>query len=131
MRFVELFAKKVKAEELEVEKEENTLMLIDLFGCEKMLYSNFEETFYKTKLNILYTKNNNFLLKCKYCDKVFTNWRYNQSKILKCPASRNNSKFHQIDERFNPAKFITFIKRAYRVTWREIYWKVWSFINVF
>ena len=96
-----------------------------------MLFTQFEETFYKGKLYNLYARNNHFLLKCKDCHKVFTNWKFKQTKILKCPVSNNKDDLHEKDKEFNPKNFLVFVKKYYKMTWREIYWKVWSFINVF
>jgi len=28
-------------------------------------------------------------------------------------------------------KFVTHVRETYRISWREIYWKVWSFLYVF
>ena len=28
-------------------------------------------------------------------------------------------------------KFVTFVRETYRISWREIYWKVWSYLYVF
>lgn len=28
-------------------------------------------------------------------------------------------------------KFITYVRETYRISWKEIYWKVWSHLNYF
>ena len=70
-------SKKTKAEEMEMLKEDNVDVVIDLFGCESQLFYNFEDKFYEAKLYNIYTKNNNFLIKCKHCHKIYTNWKFN------------------------------------------------------
>ena len=36
-----------------------------------------------------------------------------------------------VDRAWDLKKFVTFVRETYRISWREIYWKVWSYLQVF
>ena len=38
---------------------------------------------------------------------------------------------HVVDKSWDLKKFVTFVRETYRISWREIYWKVWSYLYVF
>ncbi len=38
---------------------------------------------------------------------------------------------HTIDKDWDLKKFITFVRETYRISWKEIYWKVWAYLHVF
>jgi hypothetical protein len=38
---------------------------------------------------------------------------------------------HLIDKDWDLKKFITYVRETYRISWKEIYWKVWSFLYIF
>jgi len=38
---------------------------------------------------------------------------------------------HVIDKEWDLKKFITFVRETYRISWKEIYWKVWSYLYIF
>jgi hypothetical protein len=38
---------------------------------------------------------------------------------------------HTIDKDWDLKKFITYIRETYRISWKEIYWKVWSYLYLF
>ena len=38
---------------------------------------------------------------------------------------------HVIDTSWDLKKFITFIRETYRISWKEIFWKVWSYLYLF
>jgi len=59
--FILEFSKKIKSEEMEAQKEDNVDIIIDLYGCEGMFFTLFEDKFYEAKLYNIYTKNNHFL----------------------------------------------------------------------
>ena len=130
-KFIGIFAKRVKAELFEAFKEDNIDMVIDFYGNDKKLFIEFEDRYYETKLQTISIKNNNFLLKCKNCHKLYTDWKYRQTRILKCPKPYNNLEQHESDYTFQPLKFIQFVRRKYKMSWREIYWKFWSFLYIF
>jgi len=75
-KFILEVAKKTKAEEMEALKENNVDIIIDLYGCEGLLLNNFEDKFYEAKLYNIYNMNNHFLLKCKCCHLIYTNWKF-------------------------------------------------------
>ena len=61
-----------------------------------------------------------------------------QRNVLHCTAGKayidNNGKIrqkHVIDRQWDLKKFVTFVRETYRISWREIYWKVWSYLYVF
>ena len=35
---------------------------------------------------------------------------------------------HVIDRNWDLKKFVTFVRETYRISWKEIYWKVWSYL---
>lgn len=37
---------------------------------------------------------------------------------------------HVIDRNWDLKKFVTFVRETYRISWKEIYWKVWSYLNL-
>ena len=67
----------IKRTEYEAQKEENFLIVIDLYGDEKKLIHQFENRYYCQLLYNTYTQNNHFLHKCCNCHKIFSNWRFN------------------------------------------------------
>ena len=86
------------------------------------------------KLEILLEKDKNYLHRCAYCYKLFTK---DQRKILSC--SKGNMTIdcygkirakHVIDRNWDLKKFITYVRETYRISWKEIYWKVWSYLYV-
>lgn len=36
-----------------------------------------------------------------------------------------------VDRTWDLKKFVTFVRETYRISWREIYWKVWSYLFIF
>lgn len=37
---------------------------------------------------------------------------------------------HVIDRNWDLKKFVTFVRETYRISWKEIYWKVWSHLHL-
>ena len=37
---------------------------------------------------------------------------------------------HVIDKNWDLKKFVTFVRETYRISWKEIYWKVWSYLHL-
>lgn len=37
---------------------------------------------------------------------------------------------HVIDRNWDLKKFVTFVRETFRISWKEIYWKVWSYLNL-
>lgn len=86
------------------------------------------------KLELLLEKDKNYLLKCAYCNELFTK---DQRKYLKCYKGRQIIDAHgQMlanhvqDKEWDLKKFVTFIRETYRISWKEIYWKVWAHLNM-
>jgi hypothetical protein len=84
------------------------------------------------KLELLLEKDKNHLHKCAYCNKLFTK---KQRKVLACRKGTNfvdqNGQMrakHIMDRNWDLKKFVTFVRETYRISWREIYWKVWSYL---
>ena len=92
--FIKEAGQKIKVDEFESQKEDNIDMAIDLYGSDKMLFSQFESRFYEVKLHNMYIRNNHFLLKCKLCHKLFANGKFSQSKILRCAKSTSQFGLH-------------------------------------
>jgi hypothetical protein len=87
------------------------------------------------KLELLLEKERNYLYKCAYCNKLFT---MSQRKVLHCTKAKSyidsNGQIrakHVVDKSWDLKKFVTFVRETYRISWREIYWKVWSYLYVF
>ena len=75
---------------------------------------------------------NKKLQQCKLCGELFT--LTSQPKVL-CSQNPNFqidalgrfSSVHVPNPDFNVLKFINFVKEKYRISWKEMYWKVASF----
>jgi hypothetical protein len=87
------------------------------------------------KLELLLEKESNYLYKCAHCNKLFT---MSQRKVLHCSQAKSyidsNGQVrakHVVDKSWDLKKFVTFVRETYRISWREIYWKVWSYLYVF
>lgn len=87
------------------------------------------------KLEVLLEKDKNYLHRCGYCLGLFTR---GQRKLLACPKGRafidaqgRMKAEHAIDKEWDLKKFITFVRETYRISWKEIYWKVWAYLHVF
>ena len=87
------------------------------------------------KLELLLEKESNYLYKCAHCNRLFT---MSQRKVLHCPKAKSyidsNGQIrakHVVDKSWDLKKFVTFVRETYRISWREIYWKVWSYLYVF
>lgn len=37
---------------------------------------------------------------------------------------------HVVDKNWDLKKFVTFVRETYRISWKEIYWKVWSYLQL-
>lgn len=35
-----------------------------------------------------------------------------------------------VDKNWDLKKFVTFVRETYRISWKEIYWKVWSYLHL-
>lgn len=86
------------------------------------------------KLEILLEKDKNYLHKCAYCQRLFTK---TQRSLLTCPSGKLYTDFHGrqkakhvIDREWDLKKFITFVRETYRISWKEIYWKVWAYLKL-
>jgi hypothetical protein len=113
-------SKKTKIHKLDMLKERKDKLVSRLF---------------MKKLELLLEKDENYLYKCAYCMKLFTK---SQRKYLSCPKGKaivdeygQLIANHVIDKEWDLKKFITYVRETYRISWKEIYWKVWSYLNVF
>lgn len=86
------------------------------------------------KLELMIEKEKNILYKCAYCNKLFTK---KQRKVLTClsglqsiDANGQMRAKHVIDRNWDFKKFVTYVRETYRISWKEIYWKVWSYLNL-
>ena len=122
-------------EDHEETKAGNVNLVIELFG--KPIFSLYEEQLYEKTLAVIYKHNQNFLLKCKHCDKLFTRQKVKQNKFLTCLKTNisHDNKFsrgrHDIDLHWNVKSFILYAHKHVGLSWREIYWKVWSYMYIF
>ena len=85
---------------------------------------------YMNKLHTLLEDDTKTLHKCNYCHNLFT-----QSQMDKfgCPKAKIFIDFHgkviadhMFDRSFDIKKFISFCKNTMKLTWKQIYWKVYS-----
>jgi hypothetical protein len=113
-------ARKVSLDRLNVLKERKDKLVSRLF---------------MKKLELLLEKERNYLYKCAFCNKLFT---MSQRKVLHCSKAKSYIDYngqvrakHIIDRSWDLKKFVTFVRETYRISWREIYWKVWSYLQVF
>jgi hypothetical protein len=112
-------AKKVSLDRLDILKERKDKIVSRLF---------------MKKLELLLEKEKNYLHKCAYCNKLFTK---KQRKVLACKKGTafidSNGQMrakHVIDRNWDLKKFVTFVRETYRISWKEIYWKVWSYLTL-
>ena len=112
-------AKRIKLDQLDNLKERKDKLVSRLF---------------MKKLEILLEKEKNYLYKCAYCQKLFTK---EQRKVLSCQKGNTVISYngqirakHVIDREWDLKKFITYIRETYRISWKEIYWKVWSYLYI-
>ena len=113
-------AKKVSVDRLNVLKERKDKLVSRLF---------------MKKLELLLEKERNYLYKCAYCNRLFT---MSQRKVLHCSKAKSYIDYngqirakHVVDRAWDLKKFVTFVRETYRISWREIYWKVWSYHYMF
>lgn len=113
-------ARKVSLDRLNVLKERKDKLVSRLF---------------MKKLELLLEKERNYLYKCAYCNKLFT---MSQRKVLHCSKAKSYIDYngqirakHVVDRAWDLKKFVTFVRETYRISWREIYWKVWSYLYIF
>mmetsp|Transcript_61775 Transcript_61775/g.85101 ORF Transcript_61775/g.85101 Transcript_61775/m.85101 type:complete len:188 (-) Transcript_61775:1906-2469(-) len=113
-------AKKVSLDRLDLLKERKDKIVSRLF---------------MKKLELLLEKEKNYLNKCAFCSKLFTK---KQRKVLSCRKGKNfidcNGQMrakHVIDRNWDLKKFVTYVRETYRISWKEIYWKVWSYLYMF
>ena len=100
----------IDSEEYEATKEENCVIVSDLYGDTKTPLHKFESRLFQAKVLYAYTMNNHLLLKCVFCNKIFTNMRINQREILTCHKSKDEyENLHVIDDHFNLWEFLNFV----------------------
>lgn len=112
---LEKLAKFVDIEILDVMRERKDKFISKLFDkkLEDMLKSSerqlkrciFCDTLYTLNTKLICTKNPDYFI--------------DAHGELRC--------FHVADSEFDNIKFIRFVKERYRVSWRELYWKIWAF----
>jgi hypothetical protein len=89
---------------------------------------------YMKKLEILLEKERTYLHKCAFCNHLFI---LEHRAVLHCSKAKSvidhNGELrslHVIDRTWELKKFVTFIRETYRISWREIYWKIWGYLHV-
>ena len=107
---------------------------LDRLDCLKERKDKIVSRLFMKKLELLLEKEKNYLHKCAYCSKLFTK---KQRKVLACKqglqsidANGQMRAKHVIDRNWDLKKFVTFVRETYRISWKEIYWKVWSYLNL-
>lgn len=82
------------------------------------------------KLYLFLENENNNLYKWSYCDKLFTQ---KQQEKLVWPKAKIFIDFHGLvianhvfDRSFEIKKFISYLKNTIKMSWKQIYWKVYS-----
>jgi hypothetical protein len=107
---------------------------LDRLDCLKERKDKIVSRLFMKKLELLLEKDKNQLHKCAYCSKLFTK---KQRKVLTCrdglqsiDANGQMRAKHVIDRNWDLKKFVTFVRETYRISWKEIYWKVWSYLNL-
>lgn len=108
---------------------------LDRLDCLKERKDKLVSRLFMKKLELLLEKEKNYLHKCAYCQKLFTK---GQRKVLSCSKGRamvdHSGQIrakHVIDRSWDLKKFVTFVRETYRISWKEIYWKVWSYLYIF
>lgn len=108
---------------------------LDKLDCLKERKDKLVSRLFMKKLELLLEKEKNYLYKCAYCMRLFTK---DQRKIMSCNKGKAIIDYHGelrakhvIDREWDLKKFITFVRETYRISWKEIYWKVWSYLHCF
>lgn len=77
----------------------------------------------------------NLLYRCVNCSQILAS-KYFQ--LLDCPRAKPridvNGQLratHLLEKTWETKKFINFVRETYRISWREIFWKVWGYVNGF
>ena len=83
------------------------------------------------KLEQLLEADTNLLKRCNYCNELFTQA---QIESLKCPKAKIFIDFHGNiiskhvgDNNWSLNKFINYLHSNCKMSWRDIYWKIWSY----
>ena len=112
-------AKKVSIDRLDVIKERKDKIVSRLF---------------MKKLELMLEKEQNYLHKCAYCNKLFTK---KQRKVLTCRSGQQaidaNGQMrakHVIDRNWDLKKLVTFVRDTFGISCKEIFWKVCSYLNL-
>jgi len=89
---------------------------------------------YMKKLEILFEDENNILHRCVYCNQLFTSA---QKEWMLCSKAKLFIDFHGsviaehvADRGWDINKFIHYLRQQ-ALSWKEIYWKMWSRLTVF
>jgi len=105
---------------------------LDILDTLKERKDKFVSRLFMKKLELLLEKEHNYLFKCAFCGELFTK---KQCKVLNClkgtqtiACNGQSQAKHVIDRTWDLKKFVTFVRETYRISWKEIYWKVWSYL---
>ena len=78
----------------------------------------------------------NLLHRCVLCNRLFTEPSQKEllclrNKRIYVDAHGRLEAIHVRDTEFECKKFINFVKEKFRISWREMYWKVWAYQHLF
>lgn len=103
---------------------------IEILDVMRERKDKFISKLFDKKLELLLTDEDDQLQRCIFCDSL-----YSSNTNLIC--TKNPDYFidlhgrlmcsHIADCDFDVSKFVRYVKERYRVSWRELYWKIWAF----
>jgi uncharacterized CHY-type Zn-finger protein len=84
---------------------------------------------------MLEDKPKNLMFRCVKCNKLLAARNF---RNLDCPYAKPRidgrgrlRANHLLERDWEIKKFINFVRETYRISWREIFWKVWSYLVSF
>ena len=89
--------------------------------------NKFVNMIFKEKLLMQVEAKKIYLHKCIHCDKLIP---LKHHKELKCPKNEDGKMRHQADRSFNFKDFLIYFRYTYQVSWRHLFWKVWSYMHL-
>ena len=123
--------------ETRIENPEKVEYFANHFSLDVLINKNHSnklvKELFRVKLLMNVDSKKLYLHKCIYCNKLFNMRHVN---LLPCdrprrPDDDDETLTHEPDLRWDFKHFLIYCKKIYQLSWRELYWKVWSYSVVF
>lgn len=130
--FEEIWKLKINMNFLKPQTLERLSLFVDIEVLDVMRErkDKFISKLFDKKLEALLKDQNRVLQRWVYWDSLYTfstNLIWNKNPNYFIDAHGELRWYHIADWEFDTTKFVRFVKERYRVSWRELYWKVWAF----